>query len=81
MYVESDSSPTTMTQRNPEEKKFALSPQAAEFVPRAMQLEKSFMQSLAEEPNTCLSSVPVSNLYYFNWIFIVLITFDYFDSE
>jgi len=64
LYIESDSSTTTITmQHSQEEKKFALSPQAAEFVPRSMLLSQSHTsqspstQSPAAESNVFLPSV------------------------
>jgi len=67
LYIESDSSSSTATtQHNQEEKKFALSPQAAEFIPKSMlpQVFKSqspLVQSSPAEPNVYLP--PVSYLF------------------
>lgn len=65
------------TQHNQEEKKFTLSPQAAEFVPRFLQSnasQSSLVQSAAAESKVLLSSV----------IYIILrrlVTFGYFNFE
>jgi len=72
LYTESDSSTTKHSQ---EEKKFALSPQAAEFVPRFMlpshTSQSPSTQSSAAESNVFLPSV--SDPSYFDWIFKILI--------
>lgn len=70
LYIEPDSSTTTMTtQHNQLEKKSALSPQAEEFVPRYMLPHTSqspLLQSPTAESNVLLPSV--SDLNYFDWI-------------
>ncbi|XP_077280066.1 uncharacterized protein LOC143907273 isoform X1 [Temnothorax americanus] len=54
---DSSTSPVT-SQHSQEEKKFALSPQAAEFVPRSMLLQSHSSRSPPAEPNVYLSSQP-----------------------